>query len=336
MNRFVFTYQILILILLSACGQVEKKDNSTFSIQRFDQQLFDTISISNDEIRFDKLDSQYGEFLNGFAHQILEIPDSGKAYRNAELGRFIRIAGVGLIKKDIDSVFKSGIQKESDELADALERYVEYFPKAKKPKVLTYLSGFGIGNVTLDSTLGIGLDFYLGADYPVYPAVGFPKYMTDKLRREYMVANTLKVLGIGQFDHQLKDKRFLAYMLFEGKIRYFIKQLDPDIHDTILLGYSERQYNWALKNEAQIWTHYIDKKLLYCDEPPLYMRYLNDGPFTTAEGVPQESSPAIGVFTGYRIIEKYANKSGANLSELINESDWDKILKISEYRPTAP
>ena len=63
------------------------------------------------------------------------------------------------------------------------------------------------------------------------------------------------------------------------------------------------------------------------------MRFLTDGPFTSADGIPQESAPMIGVYTGYKIIENYADKSGASLEEIMNETDWDKILKESKYRP---
>lgn len=336
MNRFVFTYSLLVFVsmLWISCTQQPEPVSVKVPWMRFDQDLFDTGRTAPNAAHFQRLEAKYGEFITGFSQDILQIRDDGNPeIRREELTRFIEFPGIQLLKKDIDSVFSGGLTSEQSQLEEAFGRFKAYYPDKKIPKIVTYLSEFSIGNVTMDSTLGIGLDFYLGKNYAIYPAIGFPKYMSDKLSREYIVPNTLKTFGIGLYDGQLKDKRFIAYMLFEGKIRYFIHQLAPTLPDTLLLGISSKQLAWDKQNEAEIWAHYLDKKILYSDEPPRYMRYLNDGPFTTAEGVPQESAPAIGVYTGYRIIQQYAEKSGQNLPELMAQTDWDKILKISEYRP---
>jgi hypothetical protein len=125
-------------------------------------------------------------------------------------------------------------------------------------------------------------------------------------------------LAIANFDRQLKDKRFLAYMLFEGKVRYFAKKLLPEINDTLIFGYTNKQMAWCNESESQLWEYIIEKKLLYQKNPSEYMRFLTDGPFTSADGIPQESAPMIGVYTGYKIIENYADKSGASLEEIMN------------------
>jgi hypothetical protein len=65
------------------------------------------------------------------------------------------------------------------------------------------------------------------------------------------------------------------------------------------------------------------------------MRYINDGPFTIAEGVPQESAPSIAIYTGFKIIEKFVEEEGVDsLKELMDNNKWDEILKKSSYKPT--
>jgi hypothetical protein len=83
-----------------------------------------------------------------------------------------------------------------------------------------------------------------------------------------------------------------------------------------------------------MWTHIIEKELLFKDEPSQFMRYFNDGPFTSADGVPAESAPAIGAWTGLQIVNSYmAENPQMTLKQLMEERDFDKILKLSRYRP---
>jgi hypothetical protein len=213
-----------------------------------------------------------------------------------------------------------------------MSRYKNEFPEAKVPQFVSYLSEFTESHCAYDSIIGIGLDMYLGKDYLFYPAE-FPEFMRRKMTKDYILANTLKAMAISNFDIQLKDKRFLAFMLFEGKVRYFVKKLMPELADTLVFGYSKAQMDWSNESEGQIWNFVVDKKLLYNKNPNDYMRLLTDAPFTSADGIPQESAPMIGVYCGYKIIENYAQKSGSSLAEIMNNSNWDEILKESAYRP---
>ncbi len=83
-----------------------------------------------------------------------------------------------------------------------------------------------------------------------------------------------------------------------------------------------------------IWAHFIEQKLIYNTDAGQYMRYFNDGPFTIAAGVPQESAPSIGVYIGYRIISKYMEEnSGTTLKALMEDSNWEQLLQKSKFKP---
>jgi hypothetical protein len=184
--------------------------------------------------------------------------------------------------------------------------------------------------------LCIGLDFYMNKRFrDFYKSLDMPEYRINKMQRNYIVPNTIKSLAIGQYDYQTsKDKRFLAQMIVEGKIRYFMKALIPDIADTVVMGYTQAQLQWCEQNEVEIWTHFIEKNMLYEAEPGKFMRYLNDGPFTVGEDVPKESSPAIGAWAGWQIVNHYmAENPNVTLKQLMDETDFEKMLKLSKYRP---
>ena len=60
--------------------------------------------------------------------------------------------------------------------------------------------------------------------------------------------------------------------------------------------------------------------------------YLNDGPFTAE--ISQESPGRLGLWVGWRIVDSYmTNNKDVTLIELMGESDAQKILEQSYYKP---
>jgi hypothetical protein len=329
-NAFKFLFFTFCYVsIFSSC----KKDVEPIKILRFEQDLFNPNTLKSKN-HYINLQNKYGIFYQTFAQDMLNISEEESIYGYApSLNQFVAFPTIKQLKHEVDSVFPS-IEFIEKELADAMFIYKKEFPQKKAPTFLTFLSEFGYAHVNVDTISGIGLDMYLGQDYPLYPALEFPSFMVQKLRKEYIIPNTIKSFAIGQFENQLTDKRFLAMMLFEGKIRYFMKQILPQTNDTLVFGYSPLQLEWAKQNESMIWTHFIENKLLFNVDPGEYMRYFNDGPFTIATGVPQESAPAIGIFIGYKMIEKYMNEhSGIELQELMDNNNWDQLFKEIAYRP---
>jgi hypothetical protein len=334
--RKIFFYSVLFTFIY-ACGNESNIEDAAQNVEkikilRFDNDLLkvDTAHINSNH--YSALAKKYNEFYFGFCENTLAIlPQTNDPYFGNSLVGFIKYPGIQTIKHEVDSVFPDLTFLE-DGISLAMSRYKKEFPGAIIPKFITYISEFSEAHNAYDSIIGIGLDMYLGQNYLFYPP-DFPEFMRKKMRKEYILANTLKAMAIANFDTQLKDKRFLAHMLFEAKVRYFAKQLLPELNDTLVFGYTQKQMEWCKDNENQIWSYFIDKKMLYNSFPNEYQRYLNDGPFTSADGMPQESAPAVGVYCGYKILESYVNKTGASLKEVIAQTNWDEILKKSAYRP---
>ena len=54
----------------------------------------------------------------------------------------------------------------------------------------------------------------------------------------------------------------------------------PLISDPVKIGYSEKNYNWAIENEENIWMYFIERKLLFSTETKLNKRFLENAPFS--------------------------------------------------------
>jgi hypothetical protein len=328
--KLIFCCFCFFILLVQAC----KEPSLEVHIKRFDTDLLKPANATNPSF-YPQLAQNYIGFYDSYCIDLLGIDSSERSvYFAPSLKGFIAYPGIQMLKHEVDSVFPNLDFLEAD-LGKAMYRYQKEFPESKVPSFVAFISEFGYAHVTYDSIIGIGLDMYLGSNYPIYkaPSIEFPDFMVNKLRKEYILPNTLKAIGIGRFEPTLSDKRFIAMMLFEGKLRYFVKQLAPQLADTLLFGYSKSQLDWCKQNEGMVWKHLSETNLLFSTEVAQYMRYLNDGPFTIATGVPQESAPAMAVYTGYRVIEAFVKKTDMSLQELMEFKDWDKILRESGYRP---
>lgn len=331
---------MLTLVACNGCQNTTQREFKSspvkVNLMRFERDLFG-INTQQPEAGLQLLYRKYGFFYQSFARDILAIKENeSDSLFIKPMTMVVNYEPFRKLQKAIDSTFGdlTELQKGLD---DALSIYHAEFPDAPIPAFVTFLSEYGYANVTYDTIIGIGLDMYMKATHrPFYKALEFPEYMINKLSYEYILPNAIKALAIGKYDDQsYRDKRFLAMMIYEGKIRYFAKALLPQVHDTLIMGYTKKQLDWCLANEPEMWTHYIEKELLFKNEPSQFIRYFNDGPFTSAEGVPADSAPGIGAWTGLQLVTKYMElHPEVSLKQLMDETDFDKIFKESTYRPT--
>jgi hypothetical protein len=303
-------------------------------LMRLEKDLF-SINPMELEQELGKVSRKFGPFYYSYAADILAMPDEGDSLFSRSMRLMLSYQPLINLHKTVDSAF-GDISDIEQQLQMAMGIYEQQFPDSAAPEFITFISEFGYANVTFEKQIGIGLDMFLKERFKeYYQWLEFPEFMIRKLSRAYIVPYAIKAMGTAMVEDQsTRDKRFLAMMLVEGKVRFFMKALQPDVHDSIILGYTAQQLQWSKENESEIWRHYIDKELLYKNEPSQFIRYFTDGPFTAAEGVPQESAPMIGTYTGLQILRHYIkNNPEVSLKELMFETDFDKILKLSKYRP---
>jgi len=223
----------------------------------------------------------------------------------------------------------------TDELSEVFGRYKQAFPGKKIPTVVTYVSPFTSNVITMDTLLGAGLHFYLGSDYKYYPSLQLPGYMMKKMRREYLVNDLLKGWLDSDYIDDSARKDCLSQMVYQGKTLYAMDVLSPQTPDTIKTGYSEKQLEWAFRNEARIWAFFIEQQLFFSTNPKIYIKYIHDG--NSTQGFPKEAPARLGAFIGWQIVRAYMKKHPeVTLKGLFEIRDAAKILSQSGYKPPKP
>lgn len=327
------------VLILSACGDRKKVDVSHIDlevkVERFDQEM-SRLTPENISQRAPMLKEKYGFFYDDYMQGMLGVGSTKDTayYKN------LRIV---LTDPDYKALETAAAEKFPDledvekELTDAFRHVRYYYPEKKIPRLISFLSGFAVQTPIGNDYIGIGLDMFLGADSKFYPALraSIPEYISRRFTRENITPRVMEAfVREDMFPERDEDRSLLAKMIYNGKILYLMDALMPDMADSLKIGYTAQQMEWCKKYEADIWGYFLQENLLYETDYMKYQKYLTEAPFTPGLGERNESAPKLGVFTGWQIVKKYMNEnSNISLQQLMQETDFQKILKDSAYRP---
>jgi hypothetical protein len=124
----------------------------------------------------------------------------------------------------------------------------------------------------------------------------------------------------------------LTEIIHQGKLRYFMRCMLPEVEDELLFGFTPAQMNFCRNNEAQMWQYLVENDLIFKTDQFVIRKLVGEAPFTSY--FTNESPGRAAVWIGFRIIESYMQKNrGANLEMLMNETDIQGILEKARYAP---
>ena len=130
-----------------------------------------------------------------------------------------------------------------------------------------------------------------------------------------------------------RERSFVAQMVYYGKILYLKDKLLPLEPDSVKIGFTGGELEWARANEGQIWRYFIERELLYDTDRELAPRFLDPAPFSKFRlELDSESPGRIGRYMGWQIVHSYMDKSGASLSELL-AMPGEELFRESNYKP---
>lgn len=276
------------------------------------------------------LRKKFGDFFNIFTYRMIGIGGPEQPTFNAELKAFVSDTMIRRVEKSIAGKIDTLVLRK--ELESAFKYYRHYFPEKQIPVVYTCISGFNQSVVVADSLIGVGLDKYLGRSAPFYEKLGLPAYKIKNMTKERMVPDMLYAWATSEWVKPDNSNTLLSNMIYGGKIMYFLDAILPDAHDSLKIGYSEKQLTFCKKNEAKMWTYLAEHKELFTTDRMNIKRFIDDGPYTA---VFTEESPArTGVWIGWQIVRSYMKQNPATtLKMLMDNNDYQKILNDSGYQP---
>lgn len=336
--------QILIVcycsLVLFSCNSSPSKKVDTSAVVlpyqsvRFDRFMFD-IDTNRLMQQVDSLGKVHPDFAAVYFKELTGFANGDSANFQASVHHFVTYKDYKQLRATVEEKFND-IASTDRILQQTLKHIRYYFPATHYSKVYYFISGLNNWSaVTIDTLVGVGLDMYLGKDYPFYPSVQLPMYQIERCEPSYIPVNVSKAIYEDMFPIDMYGKTLLEIMIARGKQLAFTAYTNPDLPAELIVGYSPQQYQWAKANEAMVWNYFAEKKLLYSTQWQEMMRYVTDGP--TSTGMPPESPGNIGSFIGWQIVETYMqHHPEKSLPEILKDStDAQTFLRESSYKPHA-
>jgi len=351
---FLNPMRLAIITLLSFCVVACSNDRVlpdiskikvTLKIHQFERDFF-AIDSMNPQPGITQLIEKHPDFAPLFISNVLglgPLTDSNKII-NPGVRRYL------FLNQDIYQTVNEKFRNTefiNSELELAFRYLKYYYPDYKIPDIYTTIgpldalpplsNGEPSPNYIGNNFLAIGLQFYLGADYDIYQDQSFitniaPRYRSRKFSQEYIALDVMKLIIDDLYPDSSNRLPLGEQFIEKGKRLYHLQSLLPEKHDTIITGYTNKQLEWCLENEREIYNFFLQQKLFYERDLVLINPFITDGPFT--QGMPDNAPGNIGAFLGLQIVKSYVKKhqDKTNPADLM-KTNAATILKESGYKP---
>lgn len=296
-----------------------QNDTLQIKVERFDLDLFSLDSSA--------LAAKYGGFLKLYARNVLNLRSTDELYR------FTNDSGIMQLHTDVERIYpaKGGASDVEKSLTTAFRYYHRYFPDNEIPRVMFHISGFNQAMVVADNVVSASVEQYLGADYEPYQYVAY-SYEIPFMTPQQLPVDMMYAWISSSFPETLQGEQLLDFMIYQGKLMYLQKVFFPDTEESVLLGYTESQYEWCKRFENEVWNHIMESRELFSTDWKVYTKYISPAPFTS--GLSQESPGRIGVYIGLQMVKSYMDRNkSVTLQELMKPSDSRMFLQDAAYRP---
>ena len=333
-NRIsLFVFLLVIGGLFNGCNSDESRyiptvDNSKLSkvnihIKRYGKALFG-LDTTHFRTGLDSIKPEYMFFLNADLNDTANV-NQLKAFVSDTLNRYL----YNNTMKEISS-----IESMEHIISSSLSYYRYYFPDMKLPVFYSYVSGgfYEAPVMVSNNVVVIGLDNYLGANFPHYGRLRIPKYKTRWMIKEEIPVDVMRVLYNSLPYRMTKPRNLLDMMVAAGKELFFLDATMPDVADSLKIKYTQEQMDWIQNNEKNIWGFLISQKFLFSADFMQTKKLMQDGPFT--KGFEKGAPARIGEWVGWQIVSTYMQKHPeVSLKQLLKMQDAQMILNESGYKP---
>lgn len=328
-------FALCIISLLSGCKQkkqIPDVSGVTVNLQtiRFEKAFFavDTLHIDQS---LQALHSRYPGFTQDFLFNIIGTsPDSAER----DVPSFI--ASYNDMFRASETLFKDFGNTEQ-QVKKGLQFVHYYFPSYKLPsKLVTFIGPINsYGNIITADALGVGLQLYMGKDFPMYLSEKgqqlYPLFISRKFEPAYIPVNCMKNIIDDMYPNKSMGHPLAEQMVESGKRLFILDRLLPELPDTLKTGYTAQQLKDSYDNEQTIWSFFVQNDLLFSTDPNMTRDYMNDAPNTEALG--KQSPGNIGQFLGMQIVSKWMEKHPGISLDALMQTPAKKIFDEAKYKP---
>ncbi|MEO9483070.1 MAG: gliding motility lipoprotein GldB [Ekhidna sp.] len=319
---------MICVVFLASCSNEVCRDSVApetvvLRVERLEQELFE--SKSSKEV--ESFLASHPDFAQFFLHSDQYPADSILANRM-----------FGLIQNpSIDTLYQESINafKNFDDVIRTLEsglgRLKVYYPKTPSPTVQTAVTGLYNDLFISNDHIMIGMDFFIGQNASYKPQQ-IPNYILSRYTTDHLAASILQFVSSQYISTSVGDE-MLTEMINYGKSYYLLSQILPCTPERILIGYTEEEWRDVFENDKIIWANFVQNEWLYETDHNVKQKFLGERPNVFEIG--DKCPGRIGRWLGWQIVNAYAEKTGASVTEIMAETNLNKLFTQSGYKPSG-
>jgi len=303
----LFTF-IFYLFFITGCSEIDNL--SEIEVIRFEKEFY-----SSEDGELDALINKY-PYL--FPNQFSDSVWLNKKNDSIELELYYKSSQVfsnfNFNSKKLKTIFNK---------AKSLEAF-------KYPTIVSLINkgNFEDRVIYADSLLFVSLNFYLGSNY----YNNLPNYISERMEISH-ISNDIAYKISEKFVKNLEDRTLLSNMITHGKILYINKLINASEEEWIIFNTTKEKLVWAIENEFEIWSYFVEKELFYDTDLDLRSRFMSPSPYSKFNlDIDKKSPGGIGRWLGFKIVNSYMNHNQITVNQLLN-IDHYTIFKNSKYKP---
>lgn len=215
-----------------------------------------------------------------------------------------------------------------------LFQHIKFYDKTfNEPRFITVTNNvrYRESVVVTDTIALVALDNYLGPDHHFYTSI--PAYISENFKPSDIAVNLAEAYA-EKYAYQPNRKTLLDEMIYFGKLLYFKEVMIPFKTDAEKIGYTEDQLTWAINNESEVWSYFIERELLFSTDNKIPSRFITPAPFSKFYLEIDNDSPGrIGQYIGWQIVKAYMKQNkDVDLFKMMQTSAQE-IFDNTKYKP---
>lgn len=332
-NKWILLFSIFILL---SCGR-DRLDigvpaiEQPFEVHRLDTDLYHAKNDLALQAVHKKYGEQHEEFYNFFLGASLSVGLYGDSLTFNGLKNFLKDEFIQRLHAEIQNEFTE-ITPYIDGFLQACNYLKYHLPETTLPQhIIFYNSLFSNSVVSSETTIGIGLERYLGEEslaIKELPNDPFYPYIKKRMAKQFIRRDMMMSwIGSNVFDAIDENADIANVMIQWGKQFYLLEACYPNIEKHLILRYFPEEMDWAIENERHFWDYLVTQNVLFKRDYKIALNIFSDGPFTSGLPISDKAPPRLGQFLGWRIVKNFMDKNkDVSLSELLL-TDYKKIIK---------
>lgn len=242
------------------------------------------------------------------------------------------------IKLYKDAIAKIDISKLQSDLQDLFSHIKHYFPSFKTPSVYLFSSVLQMAEEPVfirseENMVFIDITGFMGAGNEAYKGV-IETYFQKSMNPQNIVPKVSEIIAQKAVLMDINHQKFIDQIVYNGKIMILQDAFLPKTPDYLKINYDQKQYDWAKANEGNIWNYFVENNSVFSDDPRLIDRFILPAPFSKFyTEIDNESSPQIGIFTGWQICKKFFQEKPDTKLEDFLRKDAQTIFNEANYKP---